>query len=99
MFLCQLLIRARSYRIFWDKTKLFWKGPTLREILRTVLPHQPLKLNADDMYFLSEEELVPWLNFRKTFVLAFGHHVFAQPCMLFWLWVVFNVFLHAKTSP
>lgn len=74
-----LLIRTRSYRIFWDKKKFFWKGPPLRDILKAVLPHQPLKLTADDMFFLTDEELVPWLNFRNMFVIDFGHHVFTQP--------------------
>ena len=82
------MTRTRSYRIFWDKKKFFWKGPPLRTILQLVMPHQPLKLNADDMYFLTDEELAPWLKFRNTFAFAFGHHFFTEPRMLFCLGAV-----------
>ncbi|CAK9053858.1 unnamed protein product, partial [Durusdinium trenchii] len=67
------MTRTRSYRIFWDKKKFFWKGPPLRTILQLVMPHQPLKLNADDMYFLTDEELEKECGRASMFDLTLSH--------------------------
>ena len=58
----QPLPRPRAYRIFYDTSKYTWRGPPLRAILKLVAPHQPLKLSADDMYFMTAAEVVPLLN-------------------------------------
>ena len=58
----QPLPRARAYRIYYDTSKYSWRGPPLRAILKLVAPHQPLKLSADDMYFMTPEEVAPLLN-------------------------------------
>ena len=54
--------RSRAYRIFYDTSKYAWRGPPLRAILKLVAPHQPLKLSADDMYFMTPAEVAPLLN-------------------------------------
>lgn len=57
------LSRLRVYRLFYDKSKYIWRGPDLRTILKATLPHQPLRLTADHLYFLEDDELVPTLYF------------------------------------
>ena len=71
----QPLPRPRAYRIFYDTSKYTWRGPPLRAILKLVAPHQPLKLSADDMYFMTAAEVVPLLNS-------------AYFCFFFWLCVL-----------
>lgn len=70
----QPLPRPRAYRIFYDTSKYTWRGPPLRAILKLVAPHQPLKLSADDMYFMTAAEVVPLLNsaYFCFFVVSFG---------------------------
>ena len=58
----QPLPRPRAYRIFYGTSKYTWRGPPLRAILKLVAPHQPLKLSADDMYFMTAAEVAPLLN-------------------------------------
>lgn len=65
------MTRVRSYRIFWDKSKLAWRGPSLRQILKAVLPHQPLRMDANDMFFLTPDQLALQLSFRD----------FCSPCL------------------
>jgi hypothetical protein len=47
------------YRLFFDRSKFKWRGPSIREILKLTMPHQKLLLSADDMFFLSEDKLAP----------------------------------------
>ena len=63
--------RLRIYRLFYDKSKYFWRGPELRTILKATLPHQPLRLTADHLYFLTDDELVPTLYFCFSFSLIY----------------------------
>ena len=53
------LSRLRQYNLFYDQSKFEWHGPSLRHILKLTCPLQELKLNADDMYFLTKTELAP----------------------------------------
>ena len=53
------LSRVRQYNLFYDRSTFEWHGPSLRHILKLTCPLQELKLNADDLYFLTKTELAP----------------------------------------
>lgn len=51
------------YRIFFDKEKYCWRGPNLRQVLKLTCPLRPLKMNADDMYWMKPKQLAFWPKF------------------------------------
>ncbi len=54
--------RLRAYRLFYKKAKFQWRGPKLRTILKATFPHQVLRLDANDMYYMTDDELEPKLT-------------------------------------
>ena len=57
------LHRLRSYKIYYKKGKYLWRGPSLRQLLKVLLPLQPLEMDADDLFFMNNSELEAWLSF------------------------------------
>ena len=51
-------VRARVYRVFYDRSKWKWVGPSLRHMLKLFCPLMQLRMTADDLYFLTKTELV-----------------------------------------
>lgn len=56
------LFRTRVYRIFYQSTKYEWKGPPMRQLLKLLLPLQKLNMDADDMYFMTKDEVATRLQ-------------------------------------
>ena len=57
------LHRLRSYKIYYLKSKYQWRGPPLRQLLKALLPLQPLEMDADALFFMTKSELEAWLSF------------------------------------
>ena len=51
-------VRARVYRVFYDRSKWKWVGPSLRHMLKLFCPLMQLRMTTDDLYFLTKTELV-----------------------------------------
>ena len=71
------LPRLRQFNLFYDRSKFEWHGPSLRHILKLTCPLQELKLNADDMYFLTKTDLAP-LPAMGTCSIQFQNHFSGQ---------------------
>lgn len=50
--------RLRTYRLFYQDAKFAWKGPPMRELLKITNPHQELNMTADDLFYMSDDQLV-----------------------------------------
>lgn len=57
------LHRLRSYKVYYLKSKYQWRGPPLRQLLKALLPLQPLQMDADALFFMTKSELEAWLSF------------------------------------
>eukprot|EP00434_Breviolum_minutum_P016191 symbB.v1.2.014267.t1/scaffold1033.1/size247163/5 len=57
------LHRLRSYKVYYLKSKYQWRGPPLRQLLKALLPLQPLEMDADALFFMTKSELEAWLSF------------------------------------
>ena len=63
--------RTRMYRVYFDKSKYVWRGPSLQQTLRVCCPLQDLRMNANDMYWMKPSELVLWICLLCSCVCVF----------------------------
>ena len=80
------------YRIFYDKHRFTWRGPPLRVLLKLLLPLQPLRMDCDELFYMTNTQLVPQISCALCwFVFGFNFHrnvaiYLSRTCYLFTLW-------------
>lgn len=77
MFFYNLLGRLRVFRIFWKLDSLEWHGPSLREILKLVAPHNDLGMTALTMYWLDRAGVEPQ---QPLLFVSYSSLSFLKPC-------------------